>query len=103
MARHRDGAVAYAAQDAKSAQDNFWAELDHKCLDRGLPPGASTLSRFADVQAQTIRHYRRGISSMQVDTMRQWVKSLKPEIPVVLRFLGYTEKEIRAFAKRTAQ
>lgn len=99
MARHREGAVAYAAQDAQKAKDDFWLELDHRCLDKGLAPGSASLSQFVAVQPQTIRHYRKGKIAMQVDTLQMWVKSLSPDIRVVLKFLGYSDKEIKKFAK----
>lgn len=99
MAQHRKGAVVYAAQDAQKAKDDFWLELDHRLLDKGLPPGSTSLSQFVAVQPQTIRSYRKGKIEMQVDTLQMWIKSLSPDIRVVLRFLGYTDKEIRVFAK----
>lgn len=99
MARHREGAVVYAAKDAQKAREDFWLELDHRCLDKGLEPGSVALSKFADVQAQTIRAYRQGKRAMQLDTMQMWVKELSPDIRVVLKYLGYSDKEIRAFAK----
>lgn len=103
MARHREGAVVYAALDAQKAKDDFWRELDHRCLDKGLQPGAVALSEFTSIEAQAIRRYRAGKVVMQITTLQEWCKALKPSIVVVLRFLGYTDKEIRAFAKEVAE
>lgn len=103
MARHREGAVVYAAQDAQKAKEDFWLELDHRLLDKGLPPGSTSLSQFVAVQPQTIRSYRKGKIQMQVDSLQMWVKALSPDIRVVLRFLGYSDKDIRAFAREVTQ
>lgn len=100
MSRHREGAVVYAAQDARKAREDFWLELDHRCLDKGLDPGAAAISQFAGVQAQTIRLYRRNRNTMQVSTLSALVKGLAPDIGVVLRFLGYSDKDIKKYAKR---
>lgn len=99
MAQHRKGAVVYATQDAQKAKDDFWLELDHRCLDKGLEPGPTALSQFVAVQPQTIRSYRKGKIEMQVDTLQMWIKSLSPDIRVVLKFLGYSDKEIKKFVK----
>lgn len=103
MARHREGAVVYAAQDAQKAKDDFWRELDHRCLDKGLQPGAVALSEFANLEAQTIRRYRSGKVVMQVSTLQEWCKNLKPDIKVVLKYLGYTDREINKFVRDSAQ
>lgn len=100
MAQHRKGAVVYAAQDAQKAKDDFWLELDHRLLDKGLPPGSMSLSQFASAKDQTIRDYRKGKREMQVDTLRAFIKSLSPDIKAVLKFLGYSESDIKAFAKK---
>lgn len=99
MARHAEGSLVYAAKDAQKAVDDFWLELDHKCLDKGLAPGAVAISQVSGVQAQTIRLYRRGKSKMQVPTLQALVKALSPDIRVILKYLGYSDKEIRKFAK----
>lgn len=103
MAQHRKGAVVYAAQDAQKAKDDFWLELDHRCLDKGMTPGPTALSRLTTVQPQSIRFYRVGKTAMPVDTLQAWVKALAPDIRVVLRFLGYSDKQIHDFAEREAQ
>lgn len=103
MARHREGAVVYAALDAQKAKDDFWRELDHRCLDKGLQPGAAALSEFTAVEAQAIRRYRSGKVVMQITTLQEWCKALKPSITVVLKFLGYTDKEISKFVRESAQ
>lgn len=103
MARHRAGAVVYAQQDTRKLQTDFWTELDHRCLDRGLPPGATAISQFTGVQAQTIRAYRRGENRMQVSTLQALVKALAPDIRVVLRLLGYSDAQIRNFAKEVTK
>ena len=36
---------------------------------------------------------------MKVDTMQKLVAALKPDIKVVLLFLGYSEKDIQKFAQ----
>lgn len=99
MAQHRKGAVVYAAQDAQKAKDDFWTELNHRLLDMGLRPSLAALSTFTDVNAQTISNYRTGHSPMTVSVMQKLVTALKPDIGVVLRFLGYSDKEIKKFAK----
>lgn len=36
---------------------------------------------------------------IRMDTMQKIVKVLKPDIGIMLRFLGYSDKEINAYAK----
>lgn len=103
MAKHREGAVVYAAQDAQKSQDDFWLELDHRCLDKGLRPGALALSHFAGVNAQTMSNYRNGKREMQIGALRNLVKALKPDLVIVARFLGYTDCEIRRFREVTTK
>lgn len=101
MAKLRANHPARIAREVQKAQDDFWLELDHRCLDKGLDPGPAALSQAANnqVQPQTIRQYRQGKRAMQLDTLRMWVETLSPDIQVILKFLGYSDGEIKSFAQ----
>lgn len=47
----------------------------------------------------TIGVYKQDPGKMQLKTLSRFVAALKPDPGVILRLLGYSEKEIRAFAR----
>lgn len=102
MAKLREGSAVKQILDEKNAPEAFWLELDHICLDKGLKPGAAAISTFAGVSDQTIRQCRQGKIQLRLDTMQQIVKKLKPDIRVTLKLIGYTDSDIRKFAKEAA-
>lgn len=97
MARPRKDSAVYAALQGRQATENLWREFDHKVIDKGLQPGSAALSGFCDVSDATVRNYRNGKREMQIRTFISLVQGLKPDIGVVLRYLGYSDNEILRF------
>ena len=91
MPRIRQLADQYADKD-------FWTEIDRQSGAMGLKSNAK-IGKAVDVTGACIGNYRKEPDKIQVRTMRKIVEVLKPNIPVLLRFLGYSEKEIRRFAQ----
>ena len=101
MPRIRQLAEKYAAEDAEKAKENFMEELDHQKYLNGYRSDRN-LADTLGISAPSIGRYRKNPGTMQIETMQKFVALLKPDISVVLRLLGYSEKEIRAFAKQNA-
>lgn len=93
MPRIRQYAERYAAED-------FWKEIDRCCPMAGIQSGnASALGEKIDEGYQNLLNYRKGKTEMRVSTLRKLVTTLHPNPAVILKTLGYSEKEIRAFAR----
>ena len=75
MPRIRQYAERYAVKD-------FWKEIDRCCPLAGI-----------------LRNYRKGKTEMRVSVLRKLVTTLHPNPAVILKTLGYSEKELRAFAR----
>lgn len=84
--------------EAQYRAGDFWKKVDGKAAEHGYKTDVA-LGAAVGVQPHTIGNNRSGRSGMKVDTMQKLVAALKPDIRVVLLFLGYSEKEIRAFVK----
>lgn len=97
MPRIRQLADKYAEADRKKAEKEFWRDIDHQGLDLGLKSN-NKIGNALDLSGACIGKYREDPNKIPVKTMRKMVEVFKPSIPVLLKFLGYTEKEIRAFA-----
>lgn len=96
MPRIRQYAERYAAED-------FWKEIDRCCPLAGIQSGnASALGERIDEGRQNLRNYRKGKTEMRVSVLRKLVTALRPNPAVILKTLGYSEKEIRAFAREVA-
>ena len=93
MPRIRQYADRYTAED-------FWKEINRCCTLAGIQSdNAAALGRGIGVDGQNLRHYRNGKTVMPLDVLRKLVTTLHPNPAVVLKTLGYSEKEIRAFAR----
>lgn len=93
MPRIRQYAERYTAED-------FWKEIDRCCPLAGIQSGnAAALGEKSGVDHQTLRNYRKGKTEMRVSALRKLVTALHPDPAVILKTLGYSEKEIRAFAR----
>lgn len=93
MPRIRQYAERYASED-------FWKEIDRCCPMAGIQSNNSAaLGEKTGVDHQTLRNYRNGKTEMRVSTLRKLVTTLRPNPAVILKTLGYSEKEIRAFAR----
>ena len=93
MPRIRQCAERYTVED-------FWKEIDRCCPLAGIQSNnASALGKRIGEGDQNLRHYRKGKTEMRVSTLRKLVTALHPDPAVILKALGYSEKEIRAFAR----
>ena len=102
MAQLRANHPARIAREAEKAEKAYWHELDQKCFDRGEKPGCTAISQYAGIEPQTIRLNRSGKTRLQLTTLQTLVKNLSPDIRIVLKFLGYTDSQIKAFVKEVA-
>lgn len=93
MPRIRQYADRYAVED-------FWKEIDRCCPLAGIQSNnAVALEEKTGVDHQTLRNYRKGKTEMRVSVLKKLVTTLHPDPAVILKTLGYSEKEIRAFAR----
>lgn len=84
--------------EAQYRAGDFWKKVDGKAAEHGYKTDTA-LGDAVGVDPKTIGNNRSGKSGMKVDTMQKLVSALKPDIKVVLLFLGYSEKEIKSFAR----
>lgn len=101
MPRIRQLAEKYAAEDAEKAKKAFWQEIRVESVRNGIDTNKALAEKLG-VDGKTIGNYKASPETMQVKTMQKFVALLKPDIMAVLLFIGYSEKEIRAFAKQNA-
>ena len=93
MPRIRQYAERYAVED-------FWKEIDRCCPLAGIQSNnAVALEEKTGVDHQTLRNYWKGKTEMRVSVLKKLVTTLHPNPAVILKTLGYSEKEIRAFAR----
>lgn len=88
--------------DAVSALDNFQKEMKAKRVWHGL----ELLNDFADAIGScntTASKYQDTPTVIRMDAMQRIVKVLKPDIGIMLRFLGYSDKEIKKYAADLTQ
>ncbi len=105
MAKLMPNHPARIAQEAAQAEAALVVEIQKRCLDSGADARRipAYLAEKIDVCESSGRNYIKAPGKIQLDIMRRMVQKLSPDIGVVLRFLGYTEKEIRRFAKGVIQ
>ena len=93
MPRIRQYAERYAAED-------FWKEINRCCPLAGIQSdNAAALGKKIGENGQKLLNYRSGKTEMRVSVLRKLVTTLRPNPAVILKTLGYSEKEIRAFAR----
>lgn len=85
--------------EAQYAVKDFWIELDGQSGRHGLRSNAA-LGSAIGVTGQSVGKYRKNPCPMKLETLQKLVKLLHPDIGVVLRLIGYTDKEIRAYVKQ---
>ena len=96
MPRIRQYAERYAAED-------FWKEIDRCCPLAGIQSdNASALGKRIGEGYQNLLNYQKGKTEMRVSVLKKLVAALHPNPAVILKTLGYSEKEIRAFAREAA-
>lgn len=80
------------------AQRDFWREIDRRCPDAGVQSNNNAaLARAVGTADVTIGVYKQDPGKMQLKTLSRFVSVLKPDPGVILRLLGYSDKEIKAF------
>lgn len=82
------------------AQSDFIREINARSAWEGMEKN-DDLGKALGVTGQSIGNYKRDPGRIQLKTMQKLVKALKPNPAIVLRFLGYSNQEIRKFAKET--
>lgn len=95
MPRIRQNEAQYLIKD-------FWAELDGQSGRQGLRSNAA-LGAAIGMSGQMIGRYRKDPGPMKLETIQKFIKLLNPNIRIILKMLGYTEKQIRKFAKEVTQ
>ena len=93
MPRIPQYAVRYAAED-------FWKEINRCCPTMGIQSeNAAALGREIGVDGRTLRNYKARLGTMRFDVLQKLIAALRPDPAVILKTLGYSEKEIRAFVR----
>lgn len=83
-------------------QSDFIREIDTRCAWCGIKTNQA-LGKVLEVSGASIGNYREDPEKMQVRVLKRMVSVLKLDIPALLAFLGYTEKEIRKFVREYGQ
>jgi hypothetical protein len=82
----------------KYLRDDLLREIDVRCAWNGIKTNKA-LGDALGVTDMTIGNFRREPGARQIVLLQKMVKVLKPNPGPVLMFLGYSEKEIKKFAK----
>lgn len=87
------------AYEEKYAREAFWKEVDGKGAQQGLKSNAA-IGAAIGITGQCVGKYRVDTSGlMQLRTMKKIVEVMKPDPAVLLRFLGYSKKDIKEMAQ----
>lgn len=92
MPRIRQLADQYAKADLQR-------EIDVRCAYQGFKTNEE-LGKAMDVCCSSVGNYKKEPDKMQVKILRRMVQVLQPDPGILLKFLGYSSKDIKAFAKR---
>ena len=101
MPRIRQLAEKYAAEDAEKAKAAFQVAIG-MLPNKSWYPSNRELENDMEVSRTTVGTYRKNPEDMPVSAMKRFVALMKPDILVVLKFLGYSDKEIRKFVRENA-
>lgn len=82
------------SKEPEYAQNQFLRHVDAKAAWFGLS-NAQKLGEKVDLTGPTVREYRKDPSKMRLMTLRKYISALQLSPFVVLRFLGYSQKDIR--------
>lgn len=97
MARFREGTLLREAADSAKALEDFQRELKTRRIWNGLETNLE-FGKAIDCCENTAGKYQETPLAIRMDIMQKIVKALKPDIRITLRFLGYSDKEIKKFA-----
>lgn len=93
MPRIRQYADRYTAED-------FWQEINRCCPLAGIQSdNSAALGREIGVDGKTVTNYKKRLETLPFSALKKLVALLHPDPAVILKSVGYTEKEIRTFAK----
>nr|DAU90510.1 MAG TPA: bacterial regulatory protein [Caudoviricetes sp.] len=101
MPRIRQLTDKYAAEDAEKARAAFQVAIG-MLPNKSWYPSNRELESDMEVSRTTVGTYRKNPEDMPVSAMKRFVALMKPDISVVLKFLGYSDKEIRKFVRENA-
>lgn len=84
-----------------AAVDDFQREIQCRCIWAGSPADATTrhFAKVAGISEASGYNYIKDPSQIRVKALQKVVKTLRPDIGVVLRLLGYTNQDIKSYAK----
>lgn len=101
MAQFKQGTLVRELSDARAAEENFIVDLKCRCIAEGASDSniAAFFAKKAGLSENTGRKYLNNPGIIQTETLQRLVKALHPDIGAVLRFLGYSNKDIQAFAE----
>lgn len=94
----RESKLAYRREQV--ARDEFIQELRCRCIWAGTDnkPEAQRLAQVMGVSQACGYNYLKDPGRIPVSALQKLVKGLKPDPGRLLRFLGYSNQEIKAFA-----
>lgn len=98
MAKFREGTILREASDTAKALDDFQREIKSKRIWRGYE-STQKFAKAVDCTPPTVCKYQNYPTMIRMDVMQNIVKALKPDIGIMLRFLGYSDKDINAYVK----
>ena len=82
-----------AAKEPVYAKEQFLRHVESRAAWFGLS-NADQLGPRVALTGATVRQYRKNPEKMQVKTLQAYIKLLKLNPLTVLRYLGFTQKEI---------
>lgn len=105
MAQLRANHPARIAREAEQAETAFVVEIKKRCLDTGADANRipAYLAEKIDICDASSRNYFNAPGKITLDIMRRVVQKISPDIGIVLRFLGYSDKEIKKYAADLTQ
>lgn len=81
------------SKEPEYAKNHFLRHIESRAAWFGLS-SAEDLGDRVGVTGTTVRQYRKAPEKMQLQTLQEYIRKLKLDPLVVLRFLGYTQKDI---------
>ena len=92
----------YQYADRYIAED-FWKEINRCCPLAGVQSdNSAALGREIGVDGKTVGNYKKRLATLPLSALQKLVALLHPDPAVILKSVGYTEKEILAFARAKA-
>lgn len=105
MAKLREGSPVREFADAQKAERDFILDLKFRCMTAGANEQniAAFYAKKLNLCETTGRKYINKPKSIPTAVMQSTVKALNPDIGKMLNFLGYSDQEIKRFAKGVAE